>query len=138
MRHVQQRKQEDQGSNCTFMELKYVTPIVFNSLLMVLIVPLWNWNKYRHNLASSAESVLIVPLWNWNDIVEHMQVQQNCSNCTFMELKYEVASIKAAEDARSNCTFMELKLESWVITLESVRQVLIVPLWNWNTKTKIK
>ena len=47
-----------------------------------------------------------------------------------MELKYEVASIKAAEDARSNCTFMELKLESWVITLESVRQVLIVPLWN--------
>ena len=34
------------------------------------------------------------------------------SNCTFMELKYEIAFALDGCDQSSNCTFMELKLSS--------------------------
>ena len=59
----------------------------FKPSYSVLIVPLWNWN--RHNLGGPAPDL--------------------CSNCTFMELKYDN------------------RLRYPVVLL-----VLIVPLWNWN------
>ena len=32
-----------------------------------------------------------------------------CSNCTFMELKYNISDANLAAIVSSNCTFMELK-----------------------------
>ena len=34
----------------------------------------------------------------------------SCSNCTFMELKFESLNSNLAKVACSNCTFMELKV----------------------------
>ena len=45
--------------------------------------------KYRFGAVLSKETlVLIVPLWNWNDEEVKGSVSKECSNCTFMELKY--------------------------------------------------
>ena len=52
--------------NCTFMELKYTASERSETLILVLIVPLWNWNSeglVRGNYFDG-------------------------SNCTFMELKF--------------------------------------------------
>ena len=35
--------------------------------------------------------VLIVPLWNWNEVSAVGAVSAIRSNCTFMELKYDYA-----------------------------------------------
>ena len=51
------------------------------------------------------------------------------SNCTFMELKFQLAGTKADGAAGSNCTFMELKFLLGS-SVSVCRCVLIVPLWN--------
>ena len=82
----------------------------------VLIVPLWNWNKVNSGRYSSLARVLIVPLWNWN-YVKHAgsDTKLDGSNRTFMELK---------------CRRVNRKQVSSL--------VLIVPLWNWNlTETTV-
>ena len=40
----QQYSTDHEGSNCTFMELKYRFGAVLSKETLVLIVPLWNWN----------------------------------------------------------------------------------------------
>ena len=34
--------------------------------------------------------VLIVPLWNWNSQTKTSDEELDCSNCTFMELKFKI------------------------------------------------
>ena len=77
----------------------------------VQIVPLWNWNnddiirniqygvfklylygiemKYKE-IQLANDVVQIVPLWNWNSIFFICPSFNSCSNCTFMELKYNI------------------------------------------------
>ena len=76
--------------------------------------------------------VLIVPLWNWNKGgARSGRALGRGSNRTFMELKYERYTTALQELNSSNRTFMELKY-----AMKSYRKeggnVLIVPLWNWN------
>ena len=52
--------------NRTFMELKWGTHYYKTYKILVLIVPLWNWNGYPGNEYTICRVVLIVPLWNWN------------------------------------------------------------------------
>ena len=54
--------------------------------------------------------VLIVPLWNWNWKRNQDWPNLECSNCTFMELKWNIRLNSLVNGSRSNCTFMELKL----------------------------
>ena len=99
--------------NCTFMELKSGCNHSSISKLIVLIVPLWNWNDKDTKEPVWIESVLIVPLWNWNkDTIADNKTTIHRFNCTFMELK-----------CRSSIDWRYIKL-----------CVLIVPLWNWNMK----
>ena len=114
------------------MELKLWCLILrLLNFLKVLIVPLWNWNKWAstwdwkstcsnctfmelkfihdHKVSGSA-SVLIVPLWNWNKGIRYLiAFARVSSNCTFMELKWVEFLDKTRQKFSSNCTFMELK-----------------------------
>ena len=56
---------------------------------MVQIVPLWNWNGVVMAFPLDEKPVQIVPLWNWNEWKMRKKRKQYCSNCTFMELKYD-------------------------------------------------
>ena len=99
-----------EGSNCTFMELKCQLWVLGGWCSLVLIVPLWNWNRclrcdcsrlsgsnctfmeLKLSMWPSAQRepyVLIVPLWNWNEESFVSAIKKgDCSNCTFMELKW--------------------------------------------------
>ena len=125
-----------------------------NKGILVLIVPLWNWNYIKRVMPWNRHFVLIVPLWNWNDIQRFQKRLRISSNRTFMELKCgHVKRIKICFPVLivplwnwneygpttlrphyhgSNRTFMELKS---LCTLSSLVRhwVLIVPLWNWNS-----
>ena len=98
-----------------------------------LIVPLWNWNRDLKRPRCSVSSGLIVPLWNWNDGNGISCLHNQWSNRTFMELKLVQVSIQRETQKSSNRTFMELK---YIMnkTLKTILQVLIVPLWNWNSR----
>ena len=61
------------SSNRTFMELKFQSSNRLALSLLVLIVPLWNWNVLAYGKDGKG--------------IE-------CSNRTFMELKSEYASIR--------------------------------------------
>ena len=76
------------GSNRTFMELKLYTYKLLKISVLVLIVPLWNWNWAKHLVFLYLKVVLIVPLWNWNEEYEFKYSAVGGSNRTFMELKY--------------------------------------------------
>ena len=67
---------------------------------------------------------------------EHVTVWQVSSNCTFMELKSNESSPRALTLISSNCTFMELKWKR-LVTRATFADVLIVPLWNWNTESRM-
>ena len=56
------------------------------------------------------------------------------SNRTFMELKWVRFRTKSLPLSSSNRTFMELKYDYRDKTI-FFRDVLIVPLWNWNSDT---
>ena len=134
------------------MELKFRKPLSKVYPPMVLIVPLWNWNRIFFNSEDkrfessnrtfmelkyididdvfSTSDVLIVPLWNWNTCKGCTKLAILSSNRTFMELK-SVRHLRRWRCARSNRTFMELKLHCKRNIRQSAR-VLIVPLWNWN------
>ena len=124
--------------------------LILNNL--VLIVPLWNWNrralrpaarisgfnrtfmelKYRIQFRDNKVSrVLIVPLWNWNLTDISLATYQDSFNRTFMELKCSTIARLSLHDDSFNRTFMELKCinDRW---LRVNKSVLIVPLWNWN------
>ena len=49
------------------MELKLSWGRCVNQHNAVLIVPLWNWNKWESCWAKWLTRILIVPLWNWNN-----------------------------------------------------------------------
>ena len=53
----------------------------------------------------------------------------DCSNRTFMELKYGSTAKTKAQRASSNRTFMELKFQNLDPKLQPLK-VLIAPLWN--------
>ena len=70
------------------MELKWTKKYYQAKENIVLIVPLWNWNKCASTCSSKDQSVLIVPLWNWNTGgVAGDFVVIDGFNRTFMELK---------------------------------------------------
>ena len=116
--------------NRTFMELKSVLNPFWTVVLLVLIVPLWNWNyehlvslyeyfgfnrtfmelKYRQKVGANLFcAVLIVPLWNWNKLAAAEIPLALCFNRTFMELKF-IKNNNIIGTVRSfNRTFMELK-----------------------------
>ena len=81
----------------------------------------------------SHRHVLIAPLWNWNWRNTEGVTGRASLNRTFMELKHDA-------EVASNCpkclnrTFMELKRNS-VLPLSPRLNVLIAPLWNWNSVT---
>ena len=135
------------------MELKYVERVRLCRSLVVLIVPLWNWNTERTDTVQSKPTssnrtfmelkspcpselsrirkVLIVPLWNWNAYLQ---------KATLNPLKVLIVPLwnwndteraKMLSRACSNRTFMELKSRCCV-RCSSPKWVLIVPLWNWN------
>ena len=58
---------QQNGSNRTFMELKYIYFVIYQICYFVLIVPLWNWNMENQG-GSNAPALR--------------------SNRTFMELKW--------------------------------------------------
>ena len=72
---IMRRASQRQSSNRTFMELKYGSACLDStSLQYVLIVPLWNWNRWR------------VSRDYW----------QQGSNRTFMELKFQTVASRSA------------------------------------------
>ena len=75
--------------------------------------------------------VLIVPLWNWNVDGSCGNKASFCFNRTFMELKYSSKKMAWSLQGSFNRTFMELKYVS-AFGWSSQSSVLIVPLWNWN------
>ena len=100
--------------------------------MIVLIVPLWNWNLISPLFAICYEVVLIVPLWNWNSWRNKGYSKMKKSfNRTFMELKSCCFLAVSFAPMCFNRTFMELKSCS-VLLVWGLAVVLIVPLWNWN------
>ena len=69
------------------MELKFISFIVFSSILQVLIVPLWNWNI--------TETLTNSTIFSFNR--------------TFMELKFGRLDHETSLATGFNRTFMELK-----------------------------
>ena len=135
------------------MELKYGFDISKPIFLLVLIAPLWNWNKVSIHADDGRWQVLIAPLWNWNCVnykTLHSYLRSNrtfmelkctmrcrlsiatsSSNRTFMELKLRYLRKTYRYSGSSNRTFMELKSQIWSSSHSWIR-VLIAPLWNWN------
>ena len=101
----------------------------------VLIVPLWNWNDRLPACFVVAYLVLIVPLWNWNSIVAKTIFTLECSNRTFMELKFIWLTLMLR-----SFSVLIVPLWNWNLGrsfyLRLLDYVLIVPLWNWNTTTR--
>ena len=122
---------------------------------MVLIAPLWNWNKQKFELhrmskrsnrtfmelkwrrradSATRREVLIAPLWNWNPLTIESSVRTPvvliAPLWNWNKQKFELHRMSK----RSNRTFMELK---WRRRADSAtrREVLIAPLWNWNPLT---
>ena len=137
------------------MELKYKRCSNLATILGVLIVPLWNWNKIPPRRFAPALSsnrtfmelkyvkstvrrkwrgVLIVPLWNWNTrywtFVCFKMLVLIVPLWNWNRQKYEALKTRQS----SNRTFMELKLK-WARSRRPLPAVLIVPLWNWNKHT---
>ena len=76
--------------------------------------------------------VLIVPLWNWNCRVLYVHLKSFCcSNCTFMELKW---CILIMLKLKVRVLIVPLWNWNWLRLIMLLKQVcvLIVPLWNWN------
>ena len=81
-------REEKVSFNRTFMELKCLFGAILSKLLIVLIVPLWNWNTVLLLAFIDVFLVLIVPLWNWNSQKSLANLSYSfCFNRTFMELK---------------------------------------------------
>ena len=95
--------------NRTFMELKLIGSVLDADGVMVLIVPLWNWNSNPRNEALLKNLVLIVPLWNWNSARMQKSGTGPRLNRTFMELKRSNNSRSNTTTLSLNRTFMELK-----------------------------
>ena len=119
---------------------------------LVLIVPLWNWNRcylvcnilkassnrtfmelklLRGCLKGAISLVLIVPLWNWNQGNNNKHRAQKI--VLIVPLWNWNGRLVSQEQMirRSNRTFMELKLTIRIYRFMN-SYVLIVPLWNWN------
>ena len=73
--------------NRTFMELK--CPKLISKILEII--------------------VLIVPLWNWNIVSTELELVKGSFNRTFMELKFKERLAKLHKKGSFNRTFMELK-----------------------------
>ena len=90
------------------MELKFLKSMLLLLHVLVLIVPLWNWNSELKDWSDALKGfnctfmelklsrvhgqdeglrVLIVPLWNWNAARARWTWAEGGFNCTFMELK---------------------------------------------------
>ena len=61
----------------------------------------------------------------------YQELSRICFNCTFMELKLDVATSLHFTPSGFNCTFMELKYKKGNYRAPP-EGGLIVPLWNWN------
>ena len=85
----------------------------------------------KHSCRCCHRMVLIVPLWNWNKTYFANDGDGVSFNRTFMELKSVFFLTSRPYPLGFNRTFMELKYEKWIRRSWSL-SVLIVPLWNWN------
>ena len=76
---------------------------------MVLIVPLWNWNKDSSNCCLKLEGSnrTFMELKSTSDVEAYLQILS--SNRTFMELKFLTMISSIDSEMSSNRTFMELK-----------------------------
>ena len=139
------------------MELKYGFDISKPIFLLVLIAPLWNWNKVSIHADDGRWQVLIAPLWNWNCVNYKTLHSYLRSNRTFMELKCTMRCRLSIATSSSNRTFMELKLrylrktyrysgssnrtfmelKYTTVLFVTLLSVLIAPLWNWNSSLLI-
>ena len=128
--------------------------------ILVLIAPLWNWNRCTSRCCNRIErfnrtfmelklarlnselantpKVLIAPLWNWNLLAGSLFLSACRFNRTFMELKPRSSSTLAVPSLCFNRTFMELKLSFERECYENEMDVLIAPLWNWNEYTPLQ
>ena len=100
-------------------------------LLLVQIVPLWNWNIYSIGYFRPEECSNCTFMELKLEKRVYAISETLCSNCTFMELKYRTPLRFSSGRGRSNCTFMELKSADNVSQSDPF-SVQIVPLWNWN------
>ena len=139
------------------MELKSGSQRHSRQRYVVLIVPLWNWNRLKILLRAERTScfnrtfmelkypcaqrhkpshafVLIVPLWNWNVLLSPAIGAASGFNRTFLELKLSFLTITNSRKECFNRTFMELKFKSNRYNRIKNSRVLIVPLWNWNVE----
>ena len=106
--------------------------------MIVLIVPLWNWNLWIAGLLRGADQGFNRTFMELKYLRgEHVTVRKVSFNRTFMELKYLRGEHVTVRKVSFNRTFMELK---WSILWGSLIRslVLIVPLWNWNQTRLIK
>ena len=118
--------------NCTVVELKQKSTRRIEYFGTVLIVPLWNWNVISGSSGYLLHTVLIVPLWNWNEARKFFRDMSLRINCTVVELKPNRSQAGLTTKGCINCTVVELKHDR--IKKENVDgNVLIVPLWNWNS-----
>ena len=147
------QKSHSERSNRTFMELKCTTRDTRQKRhITVLIVPLWNWNKWTTSWSSRMSSsnrtfmelkynrwcqnckeeiVLIVPLWNWNSFRENLGSSPAIVLIVPLWNWNPTRETISSNVCCSNRTFMELKWHSFCLFVHR-RIVLIVPLWNWN------
>ena len=128
---------------------------------LLLIAPVWNWNKSRHAWKGATVALLIAPVWNWNLASQPACIHAGFPfNRTSLELKLSIASASSScflllliapvwnwnlcaggvcghDRVSFNRTSLELKpLDRH--NLPPPRMLLIAPVWNWNAKVEAR
>ena len=116
---------------------------------------MWNWNSLVYHFARNPLCLLIVPMWNWNCMLlqapcifeipfnrTNVELKLNrlaiyrrpylAFNRTNVELKCDINKAIQKMEYAFNRTNVELKLKHVKISHKK-RDLLIVPMWNWNT-----
>ena len=95
--------------NRTFMELKYVLCLSFWKWCVRFNRTFMELKLWMQFLTLLGMMVLIVPLWNWNKEWGKNVLFSWGFNRTFMELKLSIRSLTLSQNISFNRTFMELK-----------------------------
>ena len=119
--------------NRTSMELKPAQKVrIRGAEGLLLIEPVWNWNRRCYTAASRAIGLLIEPVWNWNPAVKN---QPSSSEQLLIEPVWNwnggTDNVFNFSLTAFNRTSMELK--PWTPVATAIRiGLLIEPVWNWN------
>ena len=144
--------------NRTSLELKLVNGRCLSLVNALLIAPVWNWNcqcagDVSLNLGSfnrtslelkpssmscflkSQSALLIAPVWNWNFHFDGVDLRDVPPfNRTSLELKLDKIREELGLFTRTfNRTSLELKRAVSVHHRWTECQLLIAPVWNWNS-----